>query len=198
VHFAAALAGHFVAQFVPEVTVCHFISPERYSEIPPLLIQGYAIAFDITRNHADAADAVAIAIVRVFKCPTNPTCLRAFFLQAVRREALQILRRRERHTTHSRLSAKTDEEPAPNHATDDVRGAVNQLQPLYREAIDLCYFQKCSREEAAQQLDITIAALDSRLHKGRLMLKSPLREYRHIGLKREKKKQSLRPPATPA
>lgn len=60
-------------------------------------------------------------------------------------------------------------------AEDELAWAMEQLPPAEREAVTLRDLQGLTGEEAAEALELSLAALKSRLHRGRLRLMAVLR-----------------------
>jgi RNA polymerase sigma-70 factor (ECF subfamily) len=61
---------------------------------------------------------------------------------------------------------------------ESVRQAVLGLPAHYREVVVLCELQEMSYAEAALALDCAVGTIRSRLHRGRALLLSKLRELR--------------------
>lgn len=62
-----------------------------------------------------------------------------------------------------------------------IGGFTEELPERYRVALTLCDVQGFSCEETAQVLDLTIAAVKSRVHRARLYLRERLRRYLRDG-----------------
>jgi RNA polymerase sigma-70 factor (ECF subfamily) len=62
--------------------------------------------------------------------------------------------------------------------TSQVRAAVLDLPPEFREAVALCELEELSYEEAAQLLGCPIGTIRSRLHRGRALLLAKLEMLR--------------------
>ena len=61
---------------------------------------------------------------------------------------------------------------------EQVRAAVLDLPPDFREAMILCELEELSYEEAARLLDCPIGTIRSRLHRGRALLLAKLEIFR--------------------
>jgi RNA polymerase sigma-70 factor (ECF subfamily) len=76
-----------------------------------------------------------------------------------------------------------DPESPPERAVLDqeaaalVRAKVAELPDHYRQAIILCDLQDVPYEEAARILKVSVGTIKSRVHRGRMLLKSKLRDY---------------------
>lgn len=63
---------------------------------------------------------------------------------------------------------------------DQVRAAVLDLPPEFREAVVLCELEELSYEEAAQMANCPIGTIRSRLHRGRALLMARLEMLRDL------------------
>lgn len=70
-----------------------------------------------------------------------------------------------------------DNEAERNELTARLAQAVEQLPPEYRAAFVLRDVEGLPAEEASQVLEISVAALKSRLHRARLFLRKQLADY---------------------
>jgi RNA polymerase sigma-70 factor (ECF subfamily) len=61
-----------------------------------------------------------------------------------------------------------------------VRAAVVELPPEFREAVVLCELEEMSYEEAASALDCPVGTIRSRLHRGRALLLAKLEMLREV------------------
>jgi RNA polymerase sigma-70 factor, ECF subfamily len=150
----------------------------------------YGVALRITRSSLDAEDAVQEAFLSAyrslhqFRGAANPhTWLYRITVNA----ALQRVRERRPEeyldpdapvvrptgdwSTASQDPALTAE------LRERVEEALSRLPPDYRTAVILRDIEALSAVEAAQVLEIGEAALKSRLHRGRAMLRQLLDEY---------------------
>jgi RNA polymerase sigma-70 factor (ECF subfamily) len=63
---------------------------------------------------------------------------------------------------------------------EQVRSAVLELPPEFREAVVLCELEEMSYEEAARALDCPVGTIRSRLHRGRALLLAKLEMLRDV------------------
>jgi RNA polymerase sigma-70 factor, ECF subfamily len=63
---------------------------------------------------------------------------------------------------------------------EQVRAAVLQLPPEFREAVVLCELEEMSYNEAATALDCPVGTIRSRLHRGRALLLAKLEILREV------------------
>ena len=104
-----------------------------------------------------------------------------------RRKAIYLLRRQKLHG--EAIKAKTDEHrsqeiantPAEqlskNEKLESIRRALNEVPWIYREVLTLKYIDSRSHDEIAQLLDISLAAVDKRLMRGKAMLRESLKRW---------------------
>ena len=63
---------------------------------------------------------------------------------------------------------------------EQVRAAVLELPPEFREAVVLCELEEMSYQEAAHALDCPVGTIRSRLHRGRALLLAKLEMLRDV------------------
>jgi RNA polymerase sigma-70 factor, ECF subfamily len=63
---------------------------------------------------------------------------------------------------------------------EQVRAAVLELPPEFREAVVLCELEEMSYEEAARSLECPVGTIRSRLHRGRALLLAKLEMLREV------------------
>ncbi|MGB7849063.1 MAG: sigma-70 family RNA polymerase sigma factor [Candidatus Acidiferrum sp.] len=63
---------------------------------------------------------------------------------------------------------------------DQVRAAVVELPPEFREAVVLCELEEMTYEQAAHALDCPVGTIRSRLHRGRALLLAKLEMLREV------------------
>ena len=160
----------------------------------PHLGAGFTLAMYLTRNKADAEDAVQEAVLRAVRYfPTlRDDNARAWFLTIVRRvcftaygtdhppEAdvisidtvgLQLVDNRE----------QPDAITARSQVQQRVRDAIDQLPPLLREAIVLRELQACSYTEIATVTEVPVGTVMSRLSRARARLAGLLHDVVDFG-----------------
>jgi RNA polymerase sigma-70 factor, ECF subfamily len=153
--------------------------------------------FSILRNHEDTEDALQETILRAYLhlSTFRRSCKFSTWLTTIgMNSALMIMRKRktrkESYANTSSLDTGTvelrefvDRSPGPEgiylkqQAIFLVRREVEKLHPKLRSAVNHYYGSECSLEEAAKAQDISLAALKSRLLRGRVRLRSSLARY---------------------
>jgi RNA polymerase sigma-70 factor (ECF subfamily) len=168
---------------------------ERFeSVVLPHLSAGYTLAMYLTRNAADAEDAVQEAVLRAVRYfPTlREDDARPWFLTIVRRVCLS--------SYSSNFPPGTDvvsidaagpqlvdgrEQPdalaARRQTQQRVRDAIDQLPPLLREAIILRELQDCSYTDIASIAEVPVGTVMSRLARARARLAGLLRDVVDFG-----------------
>jgi RNA polymerase sigma-70 factor, ECF subfamily len=154
----------------------------------PLFNSLYNFAYWLTQNREDAEDLVQETYekaLRAFKSFQLGTNFRAWIFQILRNTFLSSRSRLERRMTVP-LSSEEDSRVQPvtfNNAesllierTDlqTVRGAIEQLPVVFREAILLCDVEEMSYREMAETLSIPIGTVMSRLARARKAVRETL------------------------
>lgn len=143
--------------------------------------EGYAIAYRITGNDADAHDAVQTAFFKIHRQPESPQHLRALFHCAVKRAALDIVRNRKRHVS-------IEEERLPSHIDGDQGSFTDDMLPFLPKAIGklpsadqrilrLHYFDGLTHQEIADRMKIPRSTVNMRLLAARRRLEAELRKH---------------------
>ena len=157
---------------------------EKYSSL------AYNVALRMLRRPEDAEDAVQDAFLSAYKAfssfkgQSKPS---TWLYRIVVNACLMKIRKDK---TRSKYLAETGYDDAyvedwasdpqksaeNSHLQDNIREGMQRLAPDLRAAVVLRDVQEFSSEEAAEILRISIPALKSRLHRGRLMLRKHLEE----------------------
>jgi RNA polymerase sigma-70 factor (ECF subfamily) len=139
----------------------------------------------LTRDSADASDLVqdtverALRRAQAFRAGSN---LRAWLLTILTNLFIDRCRRRDRD---SRLdSIDEDQLAAPDHddvvpawanlSQDEVRAALAELEPAFREPYQLHALEHLSYQEVARRLRIPVATVGTRLSRARQRLRALL------------------------
>jgi RNA polymerase sigma-70 factor (ECF subfamily) len=144
----------------------------------------------ITRNREDAEDALQDTFLRAYKAFHTFEERASFYTWITRiaiNSALMILRRRRvRSEVSFDRSSETEKEvpgfefkdtgPSPEHICvhrqryTRMLGSIGRLQPRLRQVIELQMMDNCSAREIAEALQISEAAVKSRLSRARARL----------------------------
>ena len=138
----------------------------------PLL---YKLAHQALRNDADAQDAVQQALMHAWekRGRVQADRLRAYLCRAVLNESRMVLRHRNRMLPTEELPIRPVQ-PAPD--LRPLMQAIADLPDKYRWPVWLRYLEDLSAREAAEALGITVTALNSRIHRAKLLLRQALGE----------------------
>jgi RNA polymerase sigma factor (sigma-70 family) len=160
----------------------------------PHLSAGFTLAMYLTRNTADAEDAVQEAVLRAVRYfPTlRDDDARAWFLTIVRRVCYTAYGLG--HPSGADVipidsvgPQLVDDRDQPDAATarlqvqQRVRDAIDQLPPLLREAIVLRELQACSYAEIAAVTEVPVGTVMSRLARARTRLAAMLQDVVDFG-----------------
>jgi RNA polymerase sigma-70 factor, ECF subfamily len=179
----------------PSVRHAQDPKPGRFERVVlPHLSAGFTLAMYLTRNTADAEDAVQEAVLRAVRYfPTlRDDDARAWFLTIVRRVCFSA------YATDHPSGADVisidavgpqlvDDREQPDAATartqvqQRVRDAIDQLPPLLREAIVLRELQACSYTEIAAVTEVPVGTVMSRLSRARARLAALLQDVVDFG-----------------
>jgi RNA polymerase sigma-70 factor, ECF subfamily len=146
----------------------------------------FAAALRIMKNREDAEDVVQESFHKVFlhldrfqeesqfsTWLTRITLNEAFAVLRHRRRIPEVLPVTSDNGMNSVLEAFVDRNPNPEEScwhrqrTELLTGAINRLGPTIRRTILLRDIEECSVAETAQILDTSIAAVKSRVSRGR-------------------------------
>ena len=132
----------------------------------------------LVRNAHDAEDvfqAVFLSFSRLAKTVRDGRSLPAWFHTTTCRIATKVRKDRDRIATMPLPEPSQDVDPAAQLAWHEVRQALDEeLQRLperLRSPLLLCYLSGLTRDEAAQQLDLSLGTLKRQLHEGRKLLR---------------------------
>jgi RNA polymerase sigma-70 factor, ECF subfamily len=160
---------------VPKGLNLQEIVSEFYSSV-------YRFALTLTRNEIDASDLTQqtfFLLSRHADQIRDTTKIRAWLFTTLRREFFRIIRRR---AEHPEVEFKTDEHDPPTMDSAAMRSidaqsvlqAFEKIDPNYRDALELFYLGELSYKEIADQLQIPLGTVMSRLARGKAQLKAVL------------------------
>jgi RNA polymerase sigma factor (sigma-70 family) len=149
----------------------------------------YRLAYRLAGNSHDAEDITQETFIRVFRSLDNykPGSFEGWLHRITTNVFLDMVRRRQRIRMEA-LPEETDRiagrEPSPEQAfTDsnldpDLQAALDDLLPEFRAAVVLCDVEGLTYEEIGATLGVKIGTVRSRIHRGRLALRSGLERRR--------------------
>ena len=146
-------------------------------EVRALTDTAFAVSYLILGNSADTEDAMSEAILRAYENRgklKKRDSFRAWFLQILRREAYNVLRRRKRVQPVEELP----DGPAPSQDPEgrmDLRSALMELSEDQRTAL-LLQQSGYDLAEIGQALDVPVGTVKSRVSRAKKSLRAMLEE----------------------
>ena len=144
-------------------------------EVRELTDTAFAVTYLILGNSADSEDAMSAAILRAFENRgklRKRDSFRAWFLQTLRHEAYDLLKKRRRLTPVEELP----EEAAPegdDAGRLDLRQALQELTDTQRTAL-LLQQEGYDMAEIGQILDVPVGTVKSRISRAKQTLRTLL------------------------
>ena len=152
------------------------ISKDAFArEVRQLTDTAFAVSYLILGNGADSEDAMSEAILRAYEGRgklKKRESFRAWFLQILRREAYNVLRRRKRVSPVEELP----EGPAPERDDAgrlDLQAALKRLTEDQRTAL-LLQQEGYELSEIGQALDVPVGTVKSRIFRAKKTLRDLL------------------------
>ena len=146
-------------------------------EVRELTDAAFAVTYLILGNSADSEDAMSAAILRAFENRgklRKRESFRAWFLQILRHEAYDLLKKRRRLTPVEELP----EEAAPegdDAGRLDLRQALQELTDTQRTAL-LLQQEGYDMAEIGQILDVPVGTVKSRISRAKQTLRTLLED----------------------
>ncbi|MGS0684181.1 RNA polymerase sigma factor SigE [Nakamurella sp. GG22] len=149
----------------------------------------YRLAYRLSGNTHDAEDITQETFIRVFRALDNyrPGSFEGWLHRITTNVFLDLVRRRQRIRMEA-LPEETDriagKEPSPEQAFSDanldpdLQAALDDLLPEFRAAVVLCDVEGLTYEEIGETLGVKLGTVRSRIHRGRLALRSGLERRR--------------------
>ena len=154
------------------------ISKDAFAqEVRELTDTAFAVTYLILGNSADSEDAMSAAILRAFENRgklRKRDSFRAWFLQILRHEAYDLLKKRRRLTPVEELP----EEAAPegdDAGRLDLRQALQELTDTQRTAL-LLQQEGYDMAEIGQILDVPVGTVKSRISRAKQTLRTLLED----------------------
>jgi RNA polymerase sigma-70 factor (ECF subfamily) len=158
----------------------------------------YAVALRLTRNPADAQDLTqntVLKALRFHKRFKTGTYIKAWLLTILRNTFINEYRRKVRRPAFVELSG-TEPSPSPSPdpevpidpggrdypnivelLDDEVKAAIEELPPEFRQAVIMADIEDKSYKEIAEAMKCPLGTVMSRLYRGRKLLREKLRRY---------------------
>lgn len=146
----------------------------------------YSLALSVVGNAADAEEVTQEVFIRVWNKASSFDTARGSALPWLVTMTRRLAIDRTRSKGFKARGREVDidgvaQAPAPGAAKVDatvqareIVSALDQLQPKYRELIELSYFQGLSHSQIAEQLDTPLGTVKSRLREAVVQLRRAL------------------------
>lgn len=131
------------------------------------------------QDHGSAEDAVQNAWMRVVenfsKIQAIPRKKRgAYLVIIVKNEAISILRKRKKELPLN--EAMTGEETIIENSSQSILEIIHKMPQVYRAVLEMRFIEECSTREIANRLNLKESTVNTRIHRGRLLLIKKLKE----------------------
>lgn len=140
----------------------------------------FAIAAGILRDREAAADALQVALMRIWRDLPALRDVERFDAWARRvlvNRCYQLIRAERRHPVSIQIdpdmTAIGDAEHALSHR-DEIERAFRRLSPEHRAVVVLHYYRDLTLEQVAAWLDVSVGTVKSRLHHARRALRAAI------------------------
>ena len=146
-------------------------------EVRELTDTAFAVTYLILGNSADSEDAMSAAILRAFENRgklRKRESFRAWFLQILRHEAYDLLKKRRRLTPVEELPEEATPE-GDDAGRLDLRQALQELTDTQRTAL-LLQQEGYDMAEIGQILDVPVGTVKSRISRAKQTLRTLLED----------------------
>ncbi|HET9782383.1 MAG TPA: RNA polymerase sigma factor [Candidatus Dormibacteraeota bacterium] len=143
----------------------------------------YGFAYQHLRDSDEAHDLAQEIFVKLYRNLARYDAERPFepwFWKLAANTSINYRRRRVPMPAEAVEEAADDATTLPRHDPALVE-ALAQLDPAYRLPVLLHYYADLSLEQVSQSLNVTVAAVKSRLHRARAQLRNSLAEAEESG-----------------
>ncbi|MBQ6808060.1 MAG: sigma-70 family RNA polymerase sigma factor [Firmicutes bacterium] len=160
---------------------------ERYQK------QIFALAYRLGGDYDEARDMAQESFLRVYQELSRYDTSRRFFpwlYRVAHNTCINMMHRRPKETSplDSVIDLRVDEEdreanPGVSYEQQELSSSINQaLQALpekYRLPLVMKYLEGMSYQQISEQLDLPVSTIETRLFRGRKMLKNTLAKFLH-------------------
>ena len=159
---------------------------ERYQK------QVFALAYRLGGDYDEAKDMAQEAFVRIYQELARFDANRSFFpwmYRVAHNTCVNLLHKRPKESVpldavYDLAASDTSTERSPIahyeqvEINDTINGALQQLPENYRLPLIMKYLEDMSYQEIAEQLELPVSTIETRLFRGRKMLKKALQDVR--------------------
>ena len=131
------------------------------------------------QDQISAEDAVQTAWMKVIenfsKIQAIPCKKRgAYLVIIVKNEAISILRKRQKELPLNETAA--GEESTIENSSQPIMDMIHSMPQVYRAVLEMRFVEECSTREIANRLHLKESTVNTRIHRGRLLLIKKLKE----------------------
>lgn len=154
---------------------------ERFEALcAPMKADLFRFLFWLCRNRSLAEDVMQETLLRAWKSMdslSDEAAVRPWLLTIARRELARTFERKRHPTVDLDAAAQLEAEAfavEDDHEVQEMRRAIMKLEAIHREPLVLQVLMGFSTEEIARELDISVAAVLTRLHRARHALRKQM------------------------
>jgi RNA polymerase sigma-70 factor (ECF subfamily) len=156
----------------------------------------YNLAYHLTRDASAAEEImqdVFLTVIAKINTLTNDAFFSTWLYRVTTNASYGFLRKEKKFTEQTVSEEEVDQEPATDYEydwstlPDDIllseesrrilQGSIDSLPEAMRTVVIMKDVEGFSNEEIAQTMSLSVPAVKSRLHRGRLILRDVLAEY---------------------
>ncbi|HWR67854.1 MAG TPA: sigma-70 family RNA polymerase sigma factor [Desulfomonilia bacterium] len=156
----------------------------------------YNLAYHLTRDASAAEEImqdVFLTVIAKINTLTNDAFFSTWLYRVTTNASYGFLRKEKKFTEQTVSEEEVDQEPAADYEydwstlPDDIllseesrrilQGSIDSLPEAMRTVVIMKDVEGFSNEEIAQTMSLSVPAVKSRLHRGRLILRDVLAEY---------------------
>ena len=152
--------------------------------------QAYSVAYRLTGDSADAEDLVQEAFIRAYRFfhrYDDKLPFSSWMYRIIANAHIDLIRRRGKIKTSSLDHSGVDGQQAMEVAdhtyvpgtemingsfSENVQAGLNQMNPEFRLAVVLADIEGLSYEEVAEIMETSVGTVRSRIHRGRVQLRT--------------------------
>lgn len=142
----------------------------------------YAVAYKVTKNQKDAEDIAQEVFLQLYRSLSQfqgDSTFSTWIYKISMNKALDYKRKMARTPSyqHEEISANLSTKDTPENSLikkeerELAHDFVEHLPPNYQDVVNLYYFQQQSYHEIANQLDIAVKTVESRLYRAKIMMR---------------------------
>ena len=154
---------------------------ERFDALcAPLKADLFRFLYWLCRNRSLAEDVMQETLLRAWKSLdslSDESAVRPWLLTIARRELARTFERKRHPTVELDAAAQLEADAfavEDDHEVREMRRAIMKLETIHREPLVLQVLMGFSTEEIARELDISVPAVLTRLHRARHALRKQM------------------------